>query len=68
MTIIIIAGVAVRSSKQTTCVHYLVKRRCHTSMAPLSPQTPEQRLSPHSGPLSLTGAILFITGLRLCHD
>ena len=68
MTIIIIAGMAVRSSKQSTCAYNLVKHHRHTSMAPLSPQTPERRLSPHSGPLSLTGAILFITGLRLCHD
>ena len=67
MSIIIITGVAVRSSKQTTCVHYLVKRCCHTSMAPLSLQTPERRLSPHSGPLSLIGAILSITELRYCH-
>ena len=67
MSIIINTGVAVRSSKQSTCVHYLVKRCCHTSMAPLSLQTPERRLSPHSGPLSLIGAILSITELRYCH-
>ena len=62
MTIIIIDGMTVRSSKQSTCVCYLVKHHRYTSMAPLSPQTPERRLSPHSGPLSLTGAILVALG------